>query len=225
MRGIFLQVRLDSLRLPQKALLPLAGKPVVAHAMESLNRVPADHRVLLTTEDSVEPLKSIAHQEGWDIFVGPKSDVLGRYVKAIQEYGVQTVVRATGDNPLVSALLAQKALEHFSQKQADYCGLLGMPLGTGVEVVRAQALVQASQETSESYEREHVCPYLYRHSEHFQVEQPMAPPSFWGDYRLTLDTSEDYMFLSELFNHLYKGIPLDLPEILPWLQERPILAR
>jgi spore coat polysaccharide biosynthesis protein SpsF len=67
-----------------------------------------------------------------------------------------------------------------------------------VEVLNAAALLRAEAEAAEPFEREHVCPYLYRHPERFRVHRPPAPEK-WRDpllaenrvTRLTVDTAED----------------------------------
>ena len=76
--GIFLQVRLNSSRMPGKALLNLAGKVLVQHTIERLSVVPADVRAILTTKESEEALKDIAEANGWEVFCGDAQNVLKR---------------------------------------------------------------------------------------------------------------------------------------------------
>jgi len=226
MTAIFLQVRLDSTRLPRKALLELAGLSVVEHAMRSLNGVSADVRVLLTTGDSAGELEMPARSAGWEVFTGPKDDVLERFILASRRYGVQRIVRATGDNPLVSASMAEAALDLSRETLADYAGFGALPLGSGVEILDAAALEEAYRDAEDPYEREHVAPFLYRHPERFRIVVPEAPESCRGPgMRLTLDTPEDYTFLAQLFDELYEGEPLDLDRVLPWLRQRDGDAR
>ena len=60
MRGVLLQVRLDSTRLPEKALLKLKDLTVIEHAMRALKQIDADVFVLVTTEESFnKPIKCI----------------------------------------------------------------------------------------------------------------------------------------------------------------------
>ena len=68
--GIFLQVRLDSTRLPQKALLPLERYSVVEHAMAGLRRVKADIYALVTDRKSASTLSKYAKSQGFDVFSG-----------------------------------------------------------------------------------------------------------------------------------------------------------
>ena len=55
--GIFLQVRLGSVRLPNKALLPLRGGTVLDHALRALAGVSARSHVVLTDPESADVLR------------------------------------------------------------------------------------------------------------------------------------------------------------------------
>jgi len=231
--GVFLQVRLDSTRLPQKALLPLSGKPVVELAMEALKKVPADVYALVTDRDSYQELSGYADAVGFETFLGPKEDVLQRYSDAINFFQVDTVIRATGDNPLVSGECGAQLLELYNQYQKesrderriDYSGFDGLPVGTGVECVRAEALLKASREAESSYDREHVCPYLYTHPDIFKVYRPVAPKEcFFPGMRVTLDTYQDYHRLQTIFNTLYSGKPITVKQLIRGISQHHMIA-
>jgi spore coat polysaccharide biosynthesis protein SpsF len=191
--GIVLQARLDSSRLPEKALLLLDGKPLIFRVMEALNRVPADLRILACAEDSLSPFAPLAAEAGFEIFAGPKDDVLERYCKVIRRFKLTRVIRATGDNPFVFTDAACAINAEAMALNADYSGYSGIPAGAGVESVCASALLRAGSEAASSYDREHVCPYLYTHPDLFSLHRPFAPLRWQGkDIRLTVDTREDF---------------------------------
>ncbi len=216
--GVFLQVRLNSRRLPRKALLPLGDSTVVRQAMRALRRVPVEVHALLTDGSSADLLTGPARLEGFALFVGPEEDVLRRFCDAQRAFGVGTIVRATGDNPLVSAPLAERILREHRMRGADLSHYLGLPLGTGVEVVEAAALLRAGREAADPYEREHVTPYLYRHRGEFRVEEPPGPAGcLLPDARVTLDTEEDYRALQAVYRDLYRGRPIETEEVVAWL--------
>lgn len=220
MTGVFLQVRLDSSRLPNKALLELGGRSVIEHAMLSLRRVPASVRAIVTDSASRDLLEPRAARCGFQIFVGPQENVLERYVLAARRFGVTTVVRATGDNPLVSWELARQALAEFRRRDADYCGYDGPPLGTGVEIVRVASLERAVRETRSTYDREHVTPYIYRHPQLFGAFRIPAPPAYCLPHaRVTLDTAEDYRRLCTIFDELYVDAPVSVLRLVRWLRD------
>jgi len=201
--GIVLQARLDSSRLPGKSLLPLGGKPLILRVMEALGRVPAEVRVLACPEDSVAAFEPLAAEAGFALFAGPKDDVLKRYCLAIRYFGIDHVIRATGDNPFVftdaAVAISTQAIAH----DADYAGYLGLPLGGGVEAVSATALFRAEEKSENIHEREHVCPYLYGHPELFILHRVLSPRHWQGkDIRLTVDTQEDYRRAQLLYKAL-----------------------
>jgi len=201
--GIVLQARLDSKRLPGKALLLLDGKPLLYHVMEALNYVPADLRILACTEDSLSVFAPIAEEAGFYTFAGPKDDVLERFCKVISHFSLKRVIRATGDNPFVFADAAAAIYAEGAAINADYSGYSGLPYGAGVEAISADALIRAGKEACAPYDREHVCPYLYTHPELFSLHRPLAPLRWQGsNIRLTVDTQEDFDRAKELYEAL-----------------------
>jgi len=216
--GILIQVRLGSTRLPGKALLPLPGGTVIQHVMRSLGGVPADVRALVTEARSAGALDPLAREEGYLLFEGPENDVLARYCLACREMDVDRVVRATGDNPLTSPSLARRILAAHAEGGFDLSHYLGIPWGTGVEVVESAALFRAERDAHDPAEREHITTYLYRHPDLFRIHEPEGPPgSISPEARVTVDTEEDYRRVRTIFENLYKGSPIDVDSLLPWL--------
>jgi len=219
--AVILQARLDSTRLPGKALLPIEGLPLVSHAMRALKLVRADAYVLATEPGSEAGLAAPAADCGFTLFVGPKEDVLARFCLAAQACGAQRIVRATGDNPLVSPELATLLLERRNSAPADYSGYLGMPKGMGVEVVEAQALFEAQRLSVDPFEREHVCPYLYRRPETFRIDRPTVPDEFFFEEgNVSVDTQEDLYRVRSVFEALYQGEPPPATKVVAWLKGR-----
>jgi spore coat polysaccharide biosynthesis protein SpsF len=201
--AVVLQARLDSARLPGKALLPLGGKPLLFRVMEALKRVKADIRILASPEDCTASLGSLAAEAGFEFLAGPKDDVLGRYCLAVRRFGIGRVIRATGDNPFVFADAADAINAEASSLDADYAAYAGLPCGAGVESVAAAALLRAGEEASAPFDREHVCPYLYNHPETFLLHRPLAPLRWRGpSIRVTVDTGEDYRRSRALYGAL-----------------------
>lgn len=215
--GVVVQMRLDSSRLPGKALMPLAGTTLAGAVMRRLRGIRADAYVLATDAAGAQALGPVAAAFGFSVFAGPKDDVLARFVMAAGAFGLDRVVRATGDNPFVSVPLAELALDESDASGADYVGLSGMPVGMGVEVVRAPALVIADSSTTSTFDREHVCPYLYGHPDRFLVRRPSCPDTYHNPQaRVTVDTSDDYERAMAIFAAL--GDEPSDDAILSWLR-------
>jgi len=220
--ALFLQCRLDSSRLPGKALIEIEGRTVVEHCMAALKEVKLPLHVLLTTEDSYETLAPLAQRWGFQCFAGPKDDVLLRFIQAAEKYEVERILRATADNPLVSAPLAMELLELHRREAADYSGFLGIPLGTGVECLEVAALKCAFNDSDDPYDHEHVAPFLYKNPQRFKILRPDLS-SRYGDpgFKISLDTPEDLQQLKEVFSKLFKGHPIELEELMTQLEKGP----
>jgi spore coat polysaccharide biosynthesis protein SpsF len=216
---LIVQMRLDSTRLPRKALLPLGDDILAGAVMRRLRRIPADAYVLASDADGATELGSVAAARGFEVYAGPKDDVLARFAGAARAHDADIIIRATGDNPFTSFELGAMLAERFVAGRADYSGYLGMPTGMGVELVRASALYRAEREAVLSAEREHVCPYLYNHPELFSIDRPACPPAWrLPEGRLTVDTAEDYERARRIVVELGSD-PADA-ELLDWLRGR-----
>lgn len=189
--------------------------------MRALRRVPAEVHALLTDAASAGEFRPLAGACGFAVLVGPAEDVLERFCLAVREYGVERVVRATGDNPLVSPAQVRALLELHDREGFELGHYLGPPLGTGVEVVAAGALLAAAARTTDPFEREHITTHLYKHRDAFQVREPAAPAGWSLEAaRVTIDTEEDYRQVRRLFDALYRGEPLETEEVIAWLREQ-----
>lgn len=218
--GIFLQARLGSTRLPQKVLLPLKGGNVLQHALRSLRKIKADIYALLTDSNSGGVLGQYAAEEGFSLFIGPEDDVLKRFTSAVQFFKVNSVIRATGDNPLVSWQLALEIFELHEKKGADLSHFIDIPLGTGVEVVEAAALLTAEKESADPYEHEHITTFIYRHPERFTILEIEGPAGcILPGRRVTLDTESDYQLIRNIFSDLYRNGPIATEDIVAWFKK------
>ena len=83
---IIVQARLQSSRLPHKALLSIGNLPSIAHTLLALKEIPADAHFLATDAYSYEAFLPIAKNHGYEIFSGSADNVLERFCLLIEEY-------------------------------------------------------------------------------------------------------------------------------------------
>jgi spore coat polysaccharide biosynthesis protein SpsF len=212
MTAVVLQARLDSRRLPGKSLLLLGGRPLVFRAMEALNYLKADVRILACPEDCIAVFSPLAEEAGFELVAGPKEDVLARFCIAIRKFKADRIIRATGDNPFVFIDAAEAINREAEVLGADYAGYAGIPHGSGVESINSEALLRAERESESPPDREHVCPYLYTHPELFLLHRPLAP-GVWQDLtmRLTVDTARDFSRAEALYQGLTEIVDVQSP--------------
>ena len=66
---------------------------------------------------------------------------------------------------------AAPQLEHLLRAGADHVAESGLPYGAAVEAMAADALMLSAELATDSYDREHVTPFLRRDSRFFAVEE------------------------------------------------------
>ena len=207
-RAVIVQCRLSSSRLPGKALKRLGEKTVLAWVLTSMKKVKADKYFVATDHESYETLKPICKENGFDCFAGDLNDVLKRFCDLIKKIKVNTIIRATADNPFLFYEAAQASLEEFEERQKKkkkcaYLTFTGLPHGSGVEIMDAQTLLEAAEQTDNPYDHEHVGPALYNHKEKFICEFVKAPSRFYNpELRTTIDTFSDYLRAISIVNYL-----------------------
>lgn len=223
---IILQARTGSSRLQNKVMRPLHGIALLAHCIVRLKEVAP---VIIATsnkrrDDSIEKL---ATSEQIPCFRGSEEDVLGRYYYAAQRFEADYVIRATGDNPLVDIEEACRVRDLITSGEFDYVtGVevvdgVGLPVGTGVEGFKYDALERSWQEGHMSHHREHVNEYILENPNAFKVrrvkclEENNSP-----DLRLTVDTEEDFVFVEKIIGDIKKpSKEISTREIIKWLQK------
>src|SRR5438067_3392760 len=101
------QARMGSTRFPNKVMRPICGTPMIGLLLERLARAKRiDQIVLATSEDRRnEPLAQYVRKLGYVVYRGSEDDVLDRYYRAAKEVEADTVVRITGDCPLIDPAL------------------------------------------------------------------------------------------------------------------------
>lgn len=219
-----IQARVSSTRLSSKALLELAGKPMIVHVIERARAIEGVDSVILATGsgNSNSPLVKIAEQCGITSFCGSEDNVLERFCKAVEKTTCDYIIRITGDNPLTDHVSASEALGHAYCLNADHCSVSGIPLGTGIEIVKYSALLRAFTESSKPYHFEHVTPYIKEHPELFSIlkyDSPLENP--FPDLRLTVDTAEDFELMKLIYGSLYHGKPILLGEVISFIKNNP----
>lgn len=171
-----IQARMASSRLPDKVLLDIAGRPMLAWVVERTQRANwiDDVIVATTTDASDDPVADFCARQGYAVTRGSAHDVLDRYYQAARPYSPDAIVRITADCPLldpalvdetIAALLGnddeQGPIFDFTTNRLPLPWGRTYPIGLDVEAFTFDALERAWHETSEQHQREHVTPYFY----------------------------------------------------------------
>jgi spore coat polysaccharide biosynthesis protein SpsF len=144
-------------------------------------------------------------------------NVLERYYLAARQYGSAIIIRATGDNPLVCPEFLDKTLEYHEDAGSDLTHFLGIPLGTGVEVIGRDALNSAYKNANHPYDLEHVTPFIYKNRDSFKVFEPLSKGLYYApDIRVTVDTPEDLSHIRQIFDYFRNKAFISMEDIVSY---------
>lgn len=207
-----IQGRMGSTRLPGKIMKPLCGKPVLAHLIERVSQARLiDGIVIATTElPEDDAIARLAEDLGARCYRGSAGDVLARYCGAIRRYGLTgAIVRITSDCPLYDPFAADAAIRFFLMNGYDIVTNAGSrpeqrtyPRGLDTEIFPPAILEDACEKAAAPHQREHVTPYIYETSQKAYYYRNKTDLS---RHRWTLDTQEDWEFVSAVYERLYRG--------------------
>ncbi len=246
---IVLQARSGSTRLPRKAFYRLStnGEWLVKRCLirlsrlrEELEKLKKRAKLVLAVPENDEFLdkfKRAAYELGVELLMGSEEHVLSRFWKALENWSSCYVVRATADNAFVDVKAAIELCEEIEKREVDYCALKNEPLGVGVEVVKADALLSLKNEKLNEKEIEHVTYAIHNtRKKRFKIEKmdfsKVYPALKIQNVRLTLDTLFDWIFQNFLAKEIevkfrnWKMFDFDhLDEILESKRELLVLEK
>src|SRR4051812_35252625 len=116
------QARMDSTRLPAKALADIAGKPMLERVVERVSRAGSiDQVVVATTEHADDDaIAAFCRKVSIPCFRGSGTDVLDRFHRAAERFGATIVVRITADCPLIDPKVVNEVVGELRERAVDY---------------------------------------------------------------------------------------------------------
>ena len=104
--GAVVAARSNSRRLPNKAIMPLNGKPMILFLLQRLSKSRLiDELIVATTNKSSDnQLANLITTNGFKVFRGDENNLVKRYVDVANLYSLDYVIRVTGDCPLVDSV-------------------------------------------------------------------------------------------------------------------------
>jgi len=209
--AVIIQARMGSTRLPGKVMKELKGKAVLWHDIQRIKKSKMIDEIIIatTTKKQDQIIYKKALEWGVKAFRGSEEDVLKRYYDAAAENDVDTVVRITSDCPLIDPQVIDEIIKYYNVH--DYTlvtnagsdlGNRTYPRGLDTEVFSFNVLEEAFNKSEERYQREHVTPFIYENYDdiyYYKNDKNLS------NYRLTLDTKEDYELIKAVYDELYNG--------------------
>jgi len=226
--GIITQARMTSSRLPGKVLKTVNGVSLLKYHIDRLRRSGIPVFVATTTNATDDPIVAFCQEEGVGFHRGDENNVLERFYDCALKFGLKTVIRVTSDCPLIDGSLIEKGVSMYqdaNDKNAYLSNSVSrtFPRGLDFEVFGFNLLKEAHENAEETFEKEHVTPYLYNgknpdiHLVSFEHSEKK------DQYRITVDTPEDFELIEALIEQ-HDADQLDTLGIIKILDENPQLV-
>jgi spore coat polysaccharide biosynthesis protein SpsF (cytidylyltransferase family) len=222
--------RMDSVRLPQKALIDVAGMPALAHLFSRLRLASrVDAAILCTTREPADDVLAEAAR-GWGVRVyrGASDNVLERMLGALNEHPADLALRVTGDDILVDPHYVDATVRHHLQTSSEYTSAKKLPSGTEVEVFNVGTLTDLYRLSRDSAGTEYLTAYIADHHDQFRCAELPVAAAHARPYRLTLDTEDDLEVIRRLLAgmaDLGRPVQYTLDDIVAFMEANPELRQ
>ncbi|MCI0532788.1 GNAT family N-acetyltransferase, partial [bacterium] len=207
-----IQARMGSTRLPGKVLKTIdKNTPMIAYQIRRVRMARGIGKIVVatTTEPTDDKLAALCKKLGVDCFRGSVDDVLTRYGDCAAHYPLySTIMRLTGDCPLIDPAILDSLIKFFNNSKLDYAstselGRETYPNGIDAEIFTKNILEKALEKAELASEREHVT--LWMRTTKSVKKGYISDPYDFSHIRLTVDNMEDLPVL----RFVVKKSPLD----------------
>ena len=231
--GALIPIRLDSERLPGKALKLIKDRPIVHHLLDRVRHsqyiTSSKDIVICTTNEKIDdPLIKSVQDYGASTFRGNKNDLIKRFKDATDHFKFDIILQIDGDDPVVDPDYMDLTIGALLKNQTlDASVTIGLPFGTNVKSFTKTALekVYSCYQSKQNdtgfalyFTKSNFCKCL-------EIE-PSNTHHILNTARLTLDYEEDLLAFEKIFDALYEPNEIfHLKEIITFLKENPTIMK
>jgi len=226
-----IQARMDSTRLSKKVMLPILGKPVIWHIYNRLKfSKKIDEICISTSTESVDdPIVEFAKQNNIKFYRGSADNLVSRHLGAANSFHSDVIVRITSDDPLVDPEIVDEVILLYEKNpSSDFVSNSKehtYPIGLEVEVMPKKTLEKFLPiSDNQIFYEFFISNYIYERPNEFNsLGLRLNEPKL---LRWTLDYSEDYEFIKEVYSNLYEKEKIfHMQDILELLKQKPELTK
>lgn len=228
-KGIFITIRKDSSRLPNKAVREILGHPVMELIIKRAKLAKNFDTVIVctTTRPIDDEIEEIAKRNGALVYRGSLHDKLERWNGAAKAFGIDYIVTFDGDDLFCEPKLLDMGAEQIETRGLDFIEApQGLICGAFTYAFTAKALdkvceIKASEDTEMMWT-------YFKDSGLFNTGVLENVPAiyFSDEIRSTLDYPEDFEFYTNIFEHFQcEENDVDLADIVKYLREHPEIAK
>lgn len=221
--GIIIQARSSSSRLNKKFKRKINKNSLLIFLIKRIINFKDKFNIIIAIPKNDKLIYShIKGTKNLKIFKGNNNNVLDRYYKCCLKYKLNTIIRLTGDNPLVDLNLVTKYLKkHLIKKKifTSNCYKSTFPNGLEFEIIDKNLLELAWKKAKLKSDKEHVTPFIYRLIQNKKISKKKLLLIYdklkYNHLRFTVDKIEDLIVVKKIYRELkINNLKINYPNII-----------
>lgn len=235
MTDVFIQCRLNSTRLPKKALKKICGKTIIELVIERCKKINPIKKIILVTGPEDKNHLLIKEIENLDIeyFCGSENNLIDRFYSASKKFDTEKIIRVTADNPSIDFTIVNQALRLSNELGFDLVTnsrYKTFPLGQNFDIFTKEVLEKSWKYYKNLYRDKEkfndtfipITENMYNNSK-FEVHDFKSEKDY-SNLRLSIDYEEDFHLMNEIYNRIYyKNKYFTLQDLLHIIEMEPKL--
>jgi len=229
--GSLIPIRLASERLPGKALIEVAGKPLVYHLLDRVfnsqyiqNK--EDVIVCTTMEETDDKLVEVVQNYGASIYRGSTDDIIKRFYDVVKKFELDYILQVDGDDILCATEYMDLTMETLLKDNSlDIVTCDGLPLGIASKSFTKNAMNRVFNYYQTN---ENDTGFIYYFTKtglcNQKIIQPISDMHILDEARLTLDYPVDLEVFTAIIQALYHSQSekiFGLEQIVEFLKKHP----
>lgn len=202
-----IQARMSSSRLRGKTLMPINGKPILSHVIDSVKNLSFIKEIIVATSNnsSDDPIAAYANYLNVNVYRGDSDNVLSRFINSVEHLDDNdTIVRFTADNPINIDSISQSMYASFIDNDYDYASIKNLS-HIVPEFIKVKCLRSLKNQKLSKYDKEHVTSFIRSSNDKYKLlilnDDYMDLNSDF-DYFLTIDTWAEAKMIESLLKDL-----------------------
>lgn len=227
MTTAIIQVRLNSKRLPGKALLKINDKPVLQNIIERLKKSKSVKKIIVSTSNkkSDDPIVSFCKKNKILVFKGSLNNVFNRIKMTSKKFKLNYFLRVCADSPLIDPVIIDRCMKKFLKGNYDIVTNKfprSYPKGQTVEIIRVRALNKINEKILTSDQIEHFTKYFYDNPKKFKIYN-LKLSNQKKFISMALDSKSNFDFLKKLIKKYKENInDLSLNQLIQIYEKKNI---
>ena len=197
---------MGSERLPNKVMKVVGDDTILGHVINRVVKIKQVSEIMVATTTLPEDQSIFDYCTNRNVkcYRGNSKNVLDRFYRAALATSAEAIMRITADCPVLDPDVSYKVLDLFLRKECDYASNVLPPTypdGMDTEVFSFETLESAFRSSTNSYQKEHVTPYIYQNPHLFKILNLESEKDL-SSFRLVVDTKEDFNFIKKIYEVL-----------------------